>query len=71
MLKLIIILVLLIYVLNKISVIFLGSGSRMQQPPRYRQEAQDGKIHVDRMPGKTGKKSDFKGGEYIDYEEVK
>lgn len=32
-----------------------------------------GEIHIDNMPNKKGGKfgDDFKGGEYIDYEEVK
>lgn len=69
MLKLIIILVLLIYLLNKISVVFFGAG-RPQPPPPYRNQA-NGSIRVDDQSSKTKKNGDFKGGEYIDYEEVK
>ncbi len=61
--KLIIILVLLIYLINKVSAIFYTA--RGQQPPRrpadsFRQPAQP-----------PQKKEGYKGGEYIDYEEVK
>lgn len=48
--------------------------------PKYRREQQqqrspDGHIHVDYVPKKEEKRErstqDFKGGEYVDYEEVK
>ena len=66
--KYIIILVLVIYVLNKISSM-LFRIARSQQPPQFRRPA-DGSIHVDAMP-KKGKKGGLKGGDYVDYEEVK
>lgn len=37
-----------------------------QKPPRP-----DGKIDVDFVPQKKSKTENFKGGDYIDYEEVK
>jgi len=69
MFKLIIILVLVIYLLNKVSSIFFRMAGRPQQTPPFRRSA-DGDIHVDGM-AKKAKKSNLKGGEYVDYEEVK
>ncbi|HRI78586.1 MAG TPA: DUF4834 domain-containing protein [Cyclobacteriaceae bacterium] len=72
MFKLIIILVLLIYLLNKVSVFFFRMMGRPQQspPPNFRRPA-DGSINVDATPKKSTKKGGLKGGEYVDYEEVK
>jgi hypothetical protein len=70
MFKLIIILVLIIYLLNKVTSIFFRSAGRPQQTPPFRRPA-DGSIHMDTAPKKTNKKSGLKGGEYVDYEEVK
>jgi len=66
--KLIIVLVLIIYLLNKVSTVLFRSSGRSRQdfnrPP-------EGSIHVD-DPGKTPKrKGNIKGGDYVDYEEVK
>ena len=71
MFKLIIILVLLIYILNKVSgFLFRVVGHSKQQPPNFRRPP-DGSIHMDSAPAKENKKSGLKGGEYVDYEEVK
>lgn len=66
--KLIIVLVLIVYLLNKISaVLFRASGRPRQEFNR----GPEGSIHVDN-PGKTTKrKGTIKGGDYVDYEEVK
>ncbi len=71
MFKLIIILVLLIYLLNKIGVFLFGLRGRSPQPPPNFRRPADGSIHMDTMPKKGNKKSGLKGGEYVDYEEVK
>jgi hypothetical protein len=71
MFKLIIILVLLIYLLNKVSVFIFGLGGRSQQPPPNFRRPPDGNIHMDSVPKKGNKKSGLKGGEYVDYEEIK
>ena len=72
MFKLIIILVLLIYLLNKVSMFFFRILGRPQQspPPNFRKPA-DGNINVDAVPKKGNKKGGVTGGEYVDYEEVK
>lgn len=70
MLKFIIILILIIYILNKVSVFFFRMAGRPQQaPPNFRRPA-DGSIHVDAVPKKK-KRGGVNGGEYVDYEEVK
>ncbi len=68
MFKLIIILVLIIYLLNKVSVILFRVMGRPEQGPR---KAPTGSIHVDPAPRKNTKNGGIKGGEYVDYEEVK
>ena len=68
MFKLIIILVLLIYLLNKVSVfLFRAFGQARPQPQNFNKPS-DGSVQ---MPKKPNKKSGLKGGEYVDYEEVK
>jgi len=66
--KFIIILVLLIYVLNKVSVFIFRVAGHKQTPPNFRRPP-EGHINVNTPPKK--KKSGLKGGEYVDYEEVK
>ncbi len=70
MFKLIIILVLIIYLLNKVSGFLFRVMGRPQQTPPFRRPA-DGSIHMDNTPKKPNKKSGLQGGEYVDYEEVK
>ena len=70
MLKLLLILVLVIYALYKLGVfrIFFhqaGEGHR-QNPPKT-----GGNVNINPTPPKQEKKSGLKGGDYIDYEEVK
>jgi hypothetical protein len=71
MFKLIIILVLLIYLLNKVSVfLFRAFGQPRSQQSNFNRPP-DGSIHMDSVPKKGNKKGGLKGGEYVDYEEVK
>ena len=52
-----------------------GPKYRREQQRRHSHRPPDGRINVDYVPEKEGKKErttqDFKGGEYVDYEEVK
>ncbi len=66
--KFIIIFILVIYVLNKVSALIFRVAGQKQTPPNFRRPA-EGNINVN-TPPKT-KKSTLKGGEYVDYEEVK
>ena len=71
MLKFLIIVGLVAYILYKFGSLFYRAGANSQQyhNPQQRRPA-DGKVNVDSAPkGKKG--SNFKGGEYVDYEEVK
>ncbi len=71
MLKLIVILVLLIYVVNKVgALLFTALGRSQRTPPNFRRPG-DGTIHMDSSPKKSDRKNGLKGGEYVDYEEVK
>ena len=67
--KFIIILILVIYVLNKVSNLIFRVAGQKQTPPNFRRPA-EGNINVNTPPPKA-KKSTLKGGEYVDYEEVK
>ena len=70
--KLLLILVLLIYLLNKISVVVLRAFGRPQAPPSNR--ANQDNINGNGPstgPGQGPKRGSIKGGEYVDYEEVK
>ena len=71
MLKLIVILVLLIYLVNRVAFfLFRVLGPSHRTPPNFKRPS-DGTIHMDSSPKKSDKKSGLKGGEYVDYEEVK
>lgn len=67
--KLILVLVLILYLLNKVAVIFFRIG-RHQQPPPF-QRRPDEEVHVDNHGKQTPRRGGIKGGEYVDYEEVK
>ncbi|MCB0486993.1 MAG: DUF4834 domain-containing protein [Cyclobacteriaceae bacterium] len=68
MLKLLLIIAITVYVLSKVGRFFFRMGmSSSQNRQTYR--PRDGNVNVDEKPDKQ--KSHVKGGEYIDYEEVK
>jgi hypothetical protein len=71
MLRLLLILALSLYILSKIGGFLFRAGSISQQFRPRPGVPPDGKIHVDSMPRKEKKSSKFKGGDYVDYEEVK
>jgi len=68
MLKILLIITLVVYILSKLGLfrVFVQSNQRDQ---RHQYRSNDGDVNIDNNPNK--KKSDFKGGEYVDYEEVK
>lgn len=67
--KLIIILVLVVYLLNKIGSVLFRVMGRTQPPPNFRRQ---GGTHVDDSSKQSPKRNGgVKGGEYVDYEEVK
>ncbi len=69
--KLIIILVLVIYLLNKISFVLFRVFGKPQAPPPPFQRPREGNIHVNSNGKSAPKRGDIRGGEYVDYEEVK
>ena len=70
MFKFLLILGLVAYILYKFGSLFYRAGANSQQfrnPQQKRPD--DGKVHVDSTTKVKGSK--LKGGEYVDYEEVK
>lgn len=71
MLRFLLILALSLYILSKIGNFLFRAGAASHSfrpnPPRQ----PDGKVNVDSAPRKETKAGKFKGGDYIDYEEVK
>jgi len=68
MLKLLVILALAAYILSKIGGFFFRVGAASQHrnhPPR-----KEGNVHVDPNQ-KKDKRGNIKGGDYVDFEEVK
>lgn len=68
--RLLIILGLIGYVLYKVGQLFFQAGAASQQGRFQQRRPQDGKINVDPTPDKP-KRGGIKGGEYVDYEEIK
>ncbi len=68
--KLLIILILLIYLLNKISVVLMRAFGRPQSPPPF-PRGNPGDVNVNQDGKQSAKRGSIKGGEYVDYEEVK
>jgi hypothetical protein len=68
MLKLIIILALVIYILTKVGGFFFRMGAASQNR-NSQQRRTDSNVNFDSQ--KKGKKGKIKGGDYVDYEEVK
>ena len=69
--KLIILLILIIYILNKISLFVFKVMGRPQPPPKA-QHKSDGGINAEGDDNRKPKRgTGLKGGEYVDYEEVK
>ena len=67
--KQILIFALVIYLISKLSG-FFRIGSTSQQNKNSQQRKPEGSIRVDSVPKKE-KRGDIKGGDYVDYEEVK
>jgi hypothetical protein len=68
--KQILIFALIIYLISKLSGFFFRVGATSQQNKNSQQRKPEGSIHVDSVPKKE-KRGDIKGGDYVDYEEVK
>ena len=62
---------LVVYILSKIGGFFFRVGAASQNRQYQQQRPTEGSINVDSAPKKGKKSSNVRGGEYIDYEEVK
>jgi hypothetical protein len=69
MLRFLIIFTLIFYVLYKLGV-FRAFSSGYSENNNNRRPP-NGNVNVDSAPQKEKKRSSFKGGEYVDYEEIK
>ena len=69
MTRFLLILGLVSYILYKVGGLFFRAGAASQQP-RQQPRPPQGKVNVDSAP-KKNKDGSIKGGDYIDYEEVK
>lgn len=69
--RLLIILGLIGYVLYKFGSIFFRAGASSQQDRFQQRRPQNGSVNVDSAPDRPAKSGKIKGGEYVDYEEVK
>ncbi len=70
MLKFLLIIAISTYVLSKFGRFFFGMGMSSSQNRSY-QKPSDGNVNVNATSSKNKNKTHIKGGEYIDYEEVK
>jgi hypothetical protein len=68
--KQILFLALAIYLISKLSGFFFRAGAASQQNKNSQQRKREGNINVDSIPKKE-RKGEIKGGDYVDYEEVK
>ncbi|MEQ8425854.1 MAG: hypothetical protein RIA63_14145 [Cyclobacteriaceae bacterium] len=70
MLKLLLIIAITIYVLSKVGRLLFGMGAYSSQNRTYRRPP-DGNVNVKKEDANNKNKTTIKGGEYIDFEEVK
>lgn len=73
MLRLLLIISLVVYVLYKLGVfrIFMNTQVRGNgQPRNFNRRPYDGNVNIDAEPD-AKKKKGYRGGEYVDYEDVK
>ncbi len=70
MLRFLIIISLIGYVLFKIGSLFFRAGAASQQGRFQARKPSQGSIHIN-TPPKEKKSGTIKGGDYVDYEEVK
>lgn len=73
MLRILLIITLVGYVLYKFGFFRISTHSTVRgnpSNPNFNRKT-DGNVNIDSVPDKEKKRSTFKGGEYVDYEEVK
>jgi hypothetical protein len=70
MIKFLVIVALGTYIISKIGGFFFRVGAASQQR-QYQQRRPEGSVHVNGQPKKEKRPGNIKGGDYVDYEEVK
>lgn len=71
MLKFLIVLGLITYLVYKIGGMFYRAGAASQQFRSQQQRKSEGSMNVDGAAAKSKRNGTIKGGDYVDYEEVK
>lgn len=74
MVRILLIFVLIFYALYKLGLFRVFSASvkdGYRDPGNINRKAPGGNVNIDIAPPKEKRKTDFKGGEYVDYEEIK
>lgn len=69
--RFLIILGLIGYVLYKVGGVFFRAGAASHQGRFQARKPESGNVNVDSAPDRPAKSGKIKGGEYVDYEEVK
>lgn len=69
--RILLIIALVGYILYKLGVFRIVLGTSVRGQAHFKRP-NDGNVNIDSVPpDKQSRKSEFKGGEYVDYEEVK
>lgn len=71
MLKLLLIIGITVYILSKVGGIIFRLGHFASRPQEQPRRPVGGNVNIDGMSQKSKKGTSFKGGEYVDFEEVK
>ena len=74
MFRILLIFVLIFYALYKLGLFRVFTASvkdGYRDPDNINRKAPGGNVNIDATPPKEKRKADFKGGEYVDYEEIK
>ena len=71
MLKLLLIIAITVYILSKVGAVIFRLGHFVRPPQEHRRSHPDGTVTIDGLSQKSKKGTSFKGGEYVDFEEVK
>lgn len=73
MFRILLLIILICYALYKLGLfrVIVGSAKDGYREPGNSRRPSDGNVNVDSAPPKGKRKSDFDGGDYVDYEEVK
>jgi len=73
MLKTLLIAALIIYLLYKVGLLrfsFHAEVNGQETNRNFHRKPADGNVHIDSVPPKQKQRKDYKGGEYVDYEDV-